>query len=124
VVYTDEIINTRALQMVSHTVAHYRICFAHYGEEQINLSSSQLYRHSKEHKNSWSYSTALQNRCLHITNIERSKTLSQHFLLFVCLVCNSVHIDHTYFATQKQYWWNRDNPPKPTTIGLHHTGAL
>jgi len=27
------------------------------------------------------------NRCLHMTNLERRKTLWQHLLLFVCLVC-------------------------------------
>jgi len=37
--------------MVSHTVAQ----FAHdHGEEQNNLSLSQLYCHSQGHKNGWS----------------------------------------------------------------------
>ena len=38
-----------------------------------------------------------------MSNLERSKTLFQHFLLFLCLVCTQCpHI----FATQKQNWWD------------------
>jgi len=52
VVHTDAIIDTRAQKMISHTVGHYKIDFAHdqHGEEQNTLSSPQLYCHSQEHK--------------------------------------------------------------------------
>jgi len=41
----------------------------------------------KSTKSAWPYSSnALQNRCLHVTNLVRSKTLYQHLLLFACLV--------------------------------------
>jgi len=52
VVHTDTITDTRAQNMVSHTVAHHRIGFTHeqHGEEQNTLSSPQLYCHSQEHK--------------------------------------------------------------------------
>jgi len=49
---------------------------------------------------SYTSARALQKRCLHMTNIERSKTLSQHFLLFYAWF---VYIAHTFFTTQKQY---------------------
>jgi len=44
VVHTDASTDTRAQKMVSHTVAHYRIGFAHdhHGEEQHTLSPPQL----------------------------------------------------------------------------------
>jgi len=38
-----------------------------------------------------------------MTNLERSKTLLQRFLLFVCLVCTHYTRNYFLFTTQKQY---------------------
>jgi len=57
-------------------------------------------------KKPWSYTVMYYKIgvCTSPTNIERTKTLQLHFLLFVCLV--RIHSPHIFsFTTQKQCWW-------------------
>ena len=121
------ITDTRAQKVVSYTSAHItETVFAHgqLWEEQIALSSPQLYRHSQEHRKWITNSRALHNRCYYVSNLERSKTLSQHFLLFfnACVYTVSTYFYYTKAKLMRRKY--RDNSRTTTAFGLHHTGAL
>jgi len=102
------ITDTRAQKVVSYTSAHItETVFAHdqRWEEQIALSSPQLYRHSQEHRK-W---ITIQQRItqpvlVRVQPWEAQKTFPA-LLTFFCLVCvYTVQCPHI-FTTQKQYWW-------------------
>ena len=120
------ITDTRAQKVVSYTSAHIaETVFAHdqHWEEQSCLSSPQLYRHSQKHrKMDKPYRRALHNRCQYVSSLERSKELSQHFLLFML----GVYTMSTYFCYTKAILMRRklpNNSQTTTAFGLH-TGVL
>jgi len=120
------ITDTRAQKVVSYTSAHITdtvFALDQHWEEQSCLSSPQLYRHSQEHiKMDKPYSRALHNRCQYVSSLERSKALSQHFLLFML----GVYTVSTYFCYTKAILMRRklrNNSRTTTAFGLH-TGVL
>ena len=70
------------------------------------------------------YSKALHNRCQYVSSLERSKALSQHFLLFMLGVYTMTV--STYFCYTKAILMRRklrNNSRTTTAFGLH-TGVL
>jgi len=77
---------------------------------------------AKAQKMEKSYSRALHNRFQHVSSLERSKALSQHFLLFVL----GVYTVSTYLCYTKAILTRRklrNNSWTTTAFGLH-TGVL